>query len=153
MSTRKQPGDSSPDQPEHVLSILEFTTRTAKRAQYEAFEFTVTADGVQVRNTSYANPSAHEYLVTVRNGIPTRCECPADAKYEGACKHRVAVAIRTPLLDAVTQRLATDGGVQTDQNTSRRDDGERPDDCLCVADSDFPCWECYRRGRRSLPDQ
>ncbi|WP_158057940.1 SWIM zinc finger family protein [Halorussus halophilus] len=149
MSIRKQSGDSSSDPTEHVLSVLEFTTRTAKRAQYEAFEFTVTTDGVEVRNTSHANPSAHEYLVTVHNGIPKQCGCPADAKYEGACKHRLAVAIRTPILEAATHRLATDGGVQT---ASPQDDSERPDDCNCVAGSDFPCWECYRSGRRDLPE-
>jgi hypothetical protein len=77
----------------HVLSQLTFTKRVAKRAQYEALEFSLTTRGVCVRNTSHANPANHEYLVPVRDGIPIACECPADDRYGGACKHRVGVAI------------------------------------------------------------
>ena len=87
----------------HPLEQLEFPPRVAKRAQYEAFEFSVHSPGVQVRNCSHADPSAHEYLVTVRAGVPTECTCPADETFEGACKHRVAVAIRSPVLDSLAQ--------------------------------------------------
>ncbi|WP_368411873.1 SWIM zinc finger family protein [Haladaptatus halobius] len=76
----------------HILSRLTYSTRVAKRAQYEVLEFSVKTRGVCVRNTSHANPADHEYLVTVHNGIPIACECPADDRYDGACKHRVGVA-------------------------------------------------------------
>jgi len=85
----------------HPLNKLEFTSRVAKRAQYEAFEFTLVADGIKVRNGSHANPEEHEYLVRIDNGVPVSCSRPADEHYEGACKHRVAVAIRRPLVDAI----------------------------------------------------
>ncbi|WP_435159053.1 SWIM zinc finger family protein [Haladaptatus sp. DFWS20] len=98
---------------QNVLSELTFTNRVAKRAQYEALEFSLKTRGVLVRNTSHAKPADHEYLVTVHNGIPIACECPADDRYDGACKHRVGVAIRTPLLQAATDHsLVADGGTQ-----------------------------------------
>ena len=84
----------------HPLTRLQTNRRTIKRAQYEAFEFSLTRRGVLVRNASHATPSDHEYLVTIENELPTTCECPADEHAEGACKHRVAVAIRRPVLDA-----------------------------------------------------
>ena len=105
----------------HPLFQLEFTRRTAKRAQYEAFEYTLTPTGVRVRNCSHANPDEHEYLVTVENGIPTACECPASQYYEGACKHQVAVAIRRPLVQALSdQQLVTDGGNLVDGLEEKR---------------------------------
>lgn len=98
----------------HPLTALDFPTRVAKRAQYEAFEFTIVRDGVQIRNCSHADPTNHEYLVTIKDRIPVHCECPADRKYDSACKHRVAVAIRSPVLDAATEHRsvspASDGG-------------------------------------------
>lgn len=87
-------------QPAHPLTRLQTNQRTIKRAQYEAFEFSLTARGILVRNASHAKPADHEYLVTIQDGLPTSCECPADEHYEGACKHRVAIAIRRPVLDA-----------------------------------------------------
>ncbi|MFB6202554.1 MAG: SWIM zinc finger family protein [Halorhabdus sp.] len=93
----------------HPLARLEFSRRVAKRAQYEAFEFTVTPAGARVRNCSHANPDAHEYLVTVQDGVPIACTCPADEHYDGACKHRVAVAIREPVLGSVTDPAPTVG--------------------------------------------
>ena len=141
----------------HVLSHLRYSKRVAKRAQYEALEFTVNAGGVRVRNTSHANPADHEYLVTVRNGIPIACECPADARYEGACKHRVGVAIRTPLLQAATDHsLVADGGTQieTESETHVDDsDTDQPEDCDCDGLGGFPCWPCVRSGRRDLPKE
>ncbi|UHQ99197.1 SWIM zinc finger domain-containing protein (plasmid) [Natrinema zhouii] len=85
----------------HPIERLEPTQRTLRRAQYEAFEFELVAQGVLVRNASHANPEDHEYLVTIEDGLPHSCPCPADEHYQGACKHRVAVAIRTSVLEAV----------------------------------------------------
>ena len=150
----------------HPLETLDFPTQVAKRAQYEAFEFTLTTDGVVVRNGSHPDPSDHEYLVTVDDGIPAACECPADERFNGACKHRVAVAIRRPLLDAVAANASpviADGG-QADADTPATvdpdgtadptpEDGAEAtsDDCTdCLPD--FPCWECVRTSRKQLPD-
>ncbi|WP_336000165.1 SWIM zinc finger family protein [Halorientalis halophila] len=146
---------------DNPLARLQFTNRVRKRAQYEAFEYTLTPGGVQVRNGSYANPEDHEYLITIRDGLPTHCTCPADARFEGACKHRVAVAIRKPILDAATTRVAADGGTT---RTDERPIGDRttaddspiasqtdPDECEeCF--EDFPCWECVRTGKKPLPE-
>ncbi|WP_076431431.1 SWIM zinc finger family protein [Haladaptatus litoreus] len=141
----------------HVLSHLTFTSRVAKRAQYEALEFSLITRGVRVRNTSHANPADHEYLVTIRDGIPIACECPADDRYEGACKHRVGVAIRTPLLQAATDySLVADGGVQIENNPENHADDSDTDqsaDCDCSGLGGFPCWPCVRSGRRSLSEK
>ena len=139
------------------LAQLDTTSSVRKRAQYEAFEFTIHERSVLVRNASYADPENHEYRVTISEGLPASCECPADAKYEGACKHRVAVAIRRPILDAVAhQQLVADGGPQTKPNaTDDPETGQKPkeQDCNCADLGDgFPCWECYRNGRRELPN-
>jgi hypothetical protein len=148
----------------HPLQQLDFSTRVAKRAQYEAFEFSLSSGGVTVRNGSHANPSEHEYLVRVEDGVPVACECPADEHYEGACKHRVAVAIRRPLLDAVgtaggSQSVAADGGRITPPMNEKPDTGplqdERPvcDEVECSeCIGEFPCWECVRTGHKELPE-
>ena len=137
---------SNPDNP---LSKLEFTKRTAKRAQYEAFEFAILSDGVRVRNTSHADPRKHEYHVTVEDSVPSACEYPADTHYDDACKHRVAVAIRIPVLRAaIDQQVAADGGTQ--EEADERDASEEACDCPDLGG--FPCWECVRTGRRDLPD-
>lgn len=136
------------------LDELEVTTRTLKRAQYEAIEFSLGSDGIQIRNNSHANPEEHEYLVEVADGIPASCTCPADANYSGACKHRIAVAIRRPILDAaVHQQLVADGGNKpTSPHGGIEDEDEADRECDCVdLRGDFPCWECYRSGRRELP--
>lgn len=141
----------------NVLSHLTFTNRVAKRAQYEALEFSLTTRGVLVRNTSHANPADHEYLVTVHNGIPIACECPADDRYDGACKHRVGVAIRTPLLQAATDHsLVADGGTQIENKPKAHagdNDSDQPADCDCDGLGGFPCWPCVRSGRRDLPEK
>ena len=137
----------------HPLQELEFSSRVAKRAQYEAFEFTLTNRGVMVRNGSHANPSEHEYVVRVVDGVPTDCECPANHSYEGACKHRVAVAIRTPVLNAAREhgeRALADGGV-VGAGGSGQGEEEVDSECEdCIGD--FPCWECYRTGKKGFPE-
>lgn len=98
----------------HPLAQPETTRRTIKRAQYEAFEFALIPQGVLVRNASHEIPADHEYVVTIEDGLPATCECPADDHYDGACKHRVALAIRLHVLDAAIaaqtiQELSTRG--------------------------------------------
>ncbi|AZH24780.1 SWIM zinc finger family protein [Haloplanus aerogenes] len=106
----------------HPLTQLDVSTRVLKRAQYEAFEFTLEPDGVRVRNGSYADPENHEYLVRVADGLPISCTCPADARFAGACKHRLAVAIRRPILTAA---LNDAGRSRDDSKTDRTVDTEK----------------------------
>ncbi|WP_310732959.1 SWIM zinc finger family protein [Halostella salina] len=143
------------------LARLDVTKRVVKRAQYEAFEFSIEDTGVRVRNGSHANPENHEYLVTVADGLPSDCECPANATYDGACKHRVAVAIRRPVLDAALDRqVAADGGTPrkqrnaADTSSVTAKNTEPPTDCDCdELTTEFPCWECVRTGYRTLSNE
>lgn len=130
---------------------FEPTSRVLKRAQYEAFMFSVLGGDIRVRNESYENPANHEYLVTVVDGIPAACECPADATYEGPCKHRVAVAIRPRILDLATKvQVAADGGIRANDYH----ESAESDQCECDELSDgFPCWDCIRTGRKTLPEK
>ncbi|MFC7130585.1 SWIM zinc finger family protein [Haloferax chudinovii] len=140
---------------EPLLARLDPTKRVLKRAQYEAFEFSLFGGDVLVRNASHADPENHEYNVQIVDGLPTSCECPADKKYAGPCKHRVAVAIRRPVLDAVEQmQMVADGGVVTnEQPKTEVEDGSKPQNCDCeMLDDDFPCWACVESGRRELPN-
>ena len=90
---------------------LEPTNRVLKRAQYEALEFSLLDGDVLVRNESHRAPAAHTYRVTVVDGVPIACECPAAAGSEGPCKHRVAVATRPRILDVATRmQAAADSG-------------------------------------------
>ncbi|WP_158059541.1 SWIM zinc finger family protein [Halorussus halophilus] len=144
------------------LDRLQTTNRVRKRAQYEAFEFELRNGSVRVRNGSHADPENHEYTIRIEDDLPTACTCPADMKYSGACKHRVAVAIRQPILDAVRhQQVLADGGVRSRTSSQSHDsekNSEEPadaeDDACDCADlsGGFPCWECYRSGRRDFPE-
>ncbi len=145
----------------HPLAQLEFSKRVAKRAQYEAFDISLCGSDILVRNESHANPANHEYTVTVEKGVPVSCSCPADSRFDGACKHRVAVAIRRSLLDTLAQiqdgnpPIAGDGGIphpatESEQMSPAIETAETPNEdeqecATCL--SDFPCWECYRTGQ------
>lgn len=118
-----------------VLDRLEVSTRVLKRAQYEAFDFRLTDDGVVVRNGSHANPDDHVYTVTIADGLPSACTCPADEHYEVACKHRLAVAIREPVLDAAVVHTATDrvdgrsrGDRDEDEDQDQNEDEDEDED-------------------------
>jgi len=133
-----------------ALEVLECDEQVEKRAQWEAFEFTVLGDGdVEVVNGSHSDADDHTYTVHVVGDIPADCRCPAWEFQPGACKHMVAVAIQEPVLEAVTDALTarTDGG--TAVNVATETD---TDDCDCgELSGDFPCWPCVRNGRRDLP--
>lgn len=88
--------------------------------------------------------------------VPAACECLADDRFEGSCKHRVAVAIRKPVMAAATATsVAADGGVDEEFASQADADIEEadPDDCDCRdLPGAFPCWECVRTCQRGLPD-
>ena len=101
-------------------------------------------------NCSHDDPSEHRYLVRVGDGVPASCTCPADEHYDDACKHRVAVAIRGPVLDAaVDATVATDGGSRVGDGNSVNLDDARDCDCESLPDS-VPCWPCYRDGNATF---
>jgi hypothetical protein len=135
--------------PSEVLELLDAGTTVEKRASWEAFEFSLLEGGkVEVVNGSHDEPEEHTYTVHVEGGIPFSCTCPAWEYQDGACKHMVAVAIREPLLEAVSAEptVKADGGV-TVEEAERGHSDERPDDCDCIPSmEDLPCWPCYRDG-------
>lgn len=131
------------------LEVLEYGEQIAKRAQWEAFEFTILReDSVEVVNTSYDNPDDTRYNVHVEGSIPSDCSCPPWEYQEGACKHMVGVAIPEPVLKAVSTepRMKADGGVTVEADESDHSDG-RLDDCDCsLLFESLSCWPCYRDG-------
>ncbi|ADJ16717.1 hypothetical protein [Halalkalicoccus jeotgali] len=95
--------------------------------------------------------------MNVEEGFPVACECPSDTYHDGACNHRVAVAIREPVLKAASdyesgeeQEVATDGGTTVERSGSNEYCAKnRPTDCGCLPMfEDLPCWPCYRDGFR-----
>ena len=124
-----------------------------RRAEYEAFEFALIPEGVLVTNCSHADPNEHRYLVRVVDGLPTSCSCPADERFDGACKHRVAVVIRGPVLEAAQQTVvATDGGLVPAENSETELVDE--DDCDCNELPDgVPCWPCFRDGEQEFENE
>ena len=132
-----------------VLDILDATSTIEKRASWEGFEFTILEGGrVEVVNRSYDAPEQHTYTVHVESGIPFSCACPAFEYQDGSCKHMVSVAIREPILEAVSAEptLKTDGGVTVKVEGSDHSD-ERPDGCGCSPlFEELPCWLCYGNG-------
>lgn len=140
----------------HPLDVLQPLARVLRRAQTEPLSFALFQGTILVRNERYVNPTEHEYCVRIRDGIPISCTCPADAHYETACKHRVAVAIRRPLIDAATMmqhRLVADGGGPTAKPSQDDSEEASPADCDCSElRDDFPCWECFLAGRRDLTE-
>ncbi len=136
--------------PSEVVDVLSPDAETAKRAEWEAFEFTLLGDGeIEVVNTSHEEPEEHTYTVHVEGGIPSDCTCPAFEYREGSCKHQVAVAIREPVLEAATAEptMKADGGLVEAEESDHSD--ERPDDCDCGEWNQglgLSCWPCYRDG-------
>lgn len=135
--------------PSKVIELLDVETKIEKRASWEAFEFTLLGDGdVEVMNGSHDEPDKHTCTVHIEGGIPAHCTCPA-WKYQGnSCKHMVAVAIREPILEAVSAKptLKSDGGVVVEEVEGDYPN-ERPDGCNCSPlFEDLPCWSCYRDG-------
>lgn len=143
----------------HPLDRLDVPNRIRKRAQYEALTFELFETNVLVRNESYANPEDHEYLVEIDDGLPVSCTCPADEHYDNACKHRVAVAMRRPIIDFASEaNLIADGGTIRNEHSREISSLDEPgadeddtEECDCTdLPDDVPCWECYRAGRKQF---
>ncbi|QSG11381.1 SWIM family zinc finger [Halapricum desulfuricans] len=131
-----------------IVAELNFGAKTAKRVAWESWEFTVVSPyEVEVTNASYGYlKDDHSYRVMVAETdagvLPVECECPADQYSEDYdCKHKVALA-------AIGGPTVLQAAVDFDPTpTPVRADGG----CECDA-HDFPCFECYRSGRRELPE-
>jgi hypothetical protein len=143
-----------------AVDYLNFGEKTAKRVEWEAFEFTIVGPHlVEVTNASYGFlKDDHSYTVGVemRDGraVPAECDCPADQYNEQYhCKHQVSLAVvgGEPVLTASTQYEPSSTTPLTESETLA-DKLANSDDCDCRHLSDnFPCWPCVRDGRRELP--
>lgn len=138
----------------HPLDQLHTTNRALHRAQRESFAFRLQQGAVIVRNQTHETPADHEYRVTVRDGVPVACTCPAEAQYAPACKHRIAVAIRDAVRETAMrmQQAAAGDPVDTElscgQHDAEPEPVDPPADCRCTArPDDVPCWPCVRAGR------
>lgn len=141
-----------------AVEYLNFGAKTAKRVTWEAWEFTVVGPHlVRVTNASYGHlKDDHAYTVGVedRNGapVPAECECPADQYHDDYdCKHKVALAtvggptVMTAAMDFEAASSCDEAPKATTAADKLRADGG------CECDSfDFPCWDCYRIGRREI---
>jgi len=111
---------------------LECDEQVRKRAQWEAFAFTLLGEGrVEVRNESYPDEGAddHTYVVEVEDGEPTSCSCPYAEYHDGLCKHQVAVGIRAPVIESVRDGACPNGDPQ----------------CGGPEADELPCFECYKQ--------
>lgn len=151
----------------NALSELEYSEKTEERAQTEGMEFDVPMPGVVVV-TNVSHDSAHS--VNVTDGAPESCSCKADQFGSGACKHRVACAIRSPVLAAasrgsgVEKAVATDGGQLLLQPEAEEENADAVAGCphgngeFCEgADADverpelcWSCWEVWARWTRTF---
>lgn len=151
-----------------IVEQLDFGAKTARRVGWEAWEFSI-ADPhqVEVTNTSYGfEKDDHAYVISInkRDGVPVKCDRPADVHRELDCKHKVgletvdgttilnaAVDSENPALatslsstpDGVTtvaEKFQTNGGVTADEDSNTYPD----DDARCNGpdDDDLPCFEC-----------
>jgi len=137
--------------PTDVVDVLDADVAVEKRAQWGALEFRVLGDGnVEVVNASHDDKGEHTYIVHVESGIPS--DWSAWEYQPGACKHMVAVAIREPIVAALTAdpAMRADGGAAVREDTTDHSD-QAECDCDGLPD-DFPCWPCVRGGRKDLPD-
>jgi len=161
-----------------TLEHLDFSSRTRKRAEWEAFEFAVVGPyQVRVTNASYGKDMhEHAYVVGIeaRDGvlIPAECECPADIHGDRNCKHRVGLVIhggspimsaaaaydpptdprQAPKVETVADKLRSDGGARHGPVPVEPPEfaSDTDDGCWCE-DNDMPCFDCYRNGNRELP--
>ena len=156
--------------PTDVVDVLDADVATEKRAQWEAFSFTLLGDGdVEVTNGSHEDADDHTYTVGVdKRGdvpVPAECECPADVHREPDCKHKLALATiggatvlsaavsfekePTPLSRPAAEgrttaadKLQTDGGA-TDANSHSDACPNGDDRCDGPDGEGLPCFACF----------
>lgn len=158
-----------------IVAELSFGAKTAKRVEWEAWEFEITGPHqVEVTNASYGvEKEDHAYTVGIekRGGlpVPAECNCPADIHRDPDCKHKVALAtVGGPVVlnaavdfenaaaglsgstpDGITtaaHKLQTDGGMTPS--------GDGPDACpngdgRCDGPHGeaLPCFDCFEVNR------
>lgn len=144
------------------MSELEIDERTAKRAHWEAFEFSIKGENqIRVVNASYDDTDEHEYVVTVDQTddgtlYPMFCDCPAYHHRDKDCKHMVAVAIRPVVMDAAwvytrdTETPIPDGGIVIADAPDVDETEKECDEDWCpgprdTADDPLPCFDCYEQ--------
>ena len=124
----------------------ESVSRRAKRAQWEAFEFSVCDNGiVNVCNNSHgADATGHTYSVDViGDRVDNICSCPSAKYQEGRCKHEIAVRGNDVVMTALT---ASDGGQEACANGQVGCCGPEGDDLEC-----FDCRLDSKQPHRSEP--
>lgn len=131
-----------------IADELECDARVQKRAQWEAFDFTLLGEGrVEVQNQSYGSVDAeeHTYVVEVEEGQPTVCSCPYAEYHDGACKHQVAVAGSAAVLTAATESRRTSVATDEGKGESLEEDACPNGDPRCGGPDgdDLPCFACY----------
>ncbi|WP_255150256.1 SWIM zinc finger family protein [Halorarius halobius] len=143
-----------------AVEELDFDTRTSKRVAWESWEFTVIGPHqVEVTNASYGFlKDDHTYTVGVENrdglAVPAECDCPADVHGDRDCKHKVALATvggPTVLNAAVAVETPTAETSEAPDPVTGADKLRADGGCECDRD-DFPCFDCFRAGRRDLPE-
>lgn len=153
-----------------VVNHLSFDSETAKRATWEAWEFTVVGPHlVEVTNASYGyQKDDHTYTVGVeeRDGLalPAEYNCPADVHRKPDCKHKVALATvggPTVLNAAVNFEIPSPASLNIETRTAQdklQADGGAPratlqreaetcpngySRCDGPKSEDLPCFGCY----------
>lgn len=125
-----------------ALDQLDYSKKTARRASWEAYEFTITNPGqIKVANASYGYLKGdHTYTVTVEDmdgvALPAECNCPADQHQDSACKHRVSVAAKggPTLLSATLNASPCLAGLPA---------------CTGPDGDELPCFTCYSEREKS----
>lgn len=138
-NTSGQKAEESTGQP---LAAYASDERAVKRAQWENMRLAACpgAGKVNVCNVSYgvAAKPEHTYTVTIENGMPVACTCPAFEHREGLCKHCLAVAADEEVLAEATPEptpptaVADGGAVAAADSQTATDDRDT-------------CLFCHRR--------
>lgn len=137
------------------------STKTEKRAEWEAFEFRVPVSGVvRVENVSHDESDDHVYVVELGGDEPESCTCPAfEYHCSGSerCKHMTAVANQPAVLlaaaaddderaaacDGPEPTVMADGGVAIEPEPADEDDGET--DAESTVDDYLDLGEVYEQ--------
>lgn len=128
----------------NAIERLDVDARVRKRAEWEAFDFTILEDGsVEVRNESYPDEEVaeHTYTVELEDGEPVACDCPYAEHHDGDCKHAAAVGLRRRLIGAVH--------FEEERSDAPAEDGcpHGEPHCDGPESEGLPCYRCFKEGR------